>query len=448
MIRELTEGRMTFLQYAITCGTCPDCKVTTYPHTDTIPGTSFGRKLMATLTSCNNESVSVKGMVRLIRDVFGARISAGAVSNCTSAKVNHMKGEVLEIHSKTVILKHDDTKLFYSPLCPPPERPKSIYDHDAQIARHGTVWTSFMPLPTMVKILEKSTMEPWYRTDESRQQIGKKEVQTLVYDTLNTTMIHVEKDKKRPALYRCSSGMVFRPATHDGYTGNRKLRYYRPPDSLPDKANDRLRKAAVESEIHQRCFVHVLRNVEDVAMKKGIGSPEQTAHEVLLDLYKSAKSAASIVRWLTGGNLKSACQIDLVSQMPHVRQYVNARIAEFNIVLEKIVAACNNEDIATIISNAAPELFTFIRYPGMPPHNNDCEKIIRRRVVMPRRQKGPFPNGTAASNYSAYQTFAATCEKQNISVHEAVLGMVDDPFWDMFSTGIGPPIFKNICVTA
>ena len=42
-----------------------------------------------------------------------------------------------------------------------------------------------MPLPTMVKILEKSTMEPWYRTDESKQQIGKKEVQTLVYDTLN-----------------------------------------------------------------------------------------------------------------------------------------------------------------------------------------------------------------------------------------------------------------------
>ena len=82
-------------------------------------------------------------------------------------------------------------------------------------------------------------------------------------------------------------------------------------------------------------FVHVLRNVEDVAMKKGIGSPEQSAHEVLLDLYKSAKNVASIVRWLAGGNLKSACQIDLVSQMPHVRQYADARMAEFNIVLER-----------------------------------------------------------------------------------------------------------------
>ena len=162
MTRELTEGRIVFLQYAIMYRTCPDCKVATYPHTDTIPGTSFGKKLMATIVSYKNESVSVKGMTRLIRDVFGAHISAGAVSNCTSAKVNHMKGGVLEIHSKTVILKHDDTKLFYSPLCPPPERPNSIYDYDAQITRHGTVWTSFMPLPTMVKILEKSTMEPWY----------------------------------------------------------------------------------------------------------------------------------------------------------------------------------------------------------------------------------------------------------------------------------------------
>ena len=448
MTRELAEGRMVFLQYAITCGTCPDCKVVTYPHTDVIPGTSFGKKLMATIVSYKNESVSVKGVTRLIRDMLGAHISTGAVSNCTGAQVNHLKDKVLEIHSKTIVLCCDDTRPFRSPLCPPPEMPKSIYDYDARIARHNTVWTSFMPLPAMVKILEKSTMDPWYRGDESKNQTSGQEVQTIVYDTLNTTMIHVVGDKKRSTLYKCSSGMAFRPAVHDGYAGNRKLRYYRPPDSPPDKANDRLRKAAVKSEIHQRCSVHVLRNVEDVAMNKGIGSLEQSAHEVLLDLYKSAKNTASIVRWMVGGDLKSACQIDLVSKTPHVRRYADARIAEFDTVLEKIVAACNNEDIATIISNAASELFTFIKYPGMPPHNNGCEKIIRRRVVMPRRQKGPFPNETAASNYSAYQTFAATCEKQNISVHDAVLGMVENPFWDMFSSGIGPPILKNICTTA
>ena len=32
MTRELAEGKIVFLQYAITCGTCPDCKVVTYPY--------------------------------------------------------------------------------------------------------------------------------------------------------------------------------------------------------------------------------------------------------------------------------------------------------------------------------------------------------------------------------------------------------------------------------
>ena len=159
MTRELVEGKMIFLQYAITCGTCPDCKVTTYTHTDTVPGTSFGKKLVAIVTSYKNESVSVKGVTRLIRDMLGIHLSTGAVSNCTSAQVNHFKVQILEIHSKTIILGHDDARPFRSSLCPPPEMPNSIYDYDAQIAQHNTVWISFMSFPAMVQILEKSTME-------------------------------------------------------------------------------------------------------------------------------------------------------------------------------------------------------------------------------------------------------------------------------------------------
>ena len=49
MTRELVEGKIVFLQYAITCGTRPDCKVVTYPHTDVIPGALFGKKLMAAI---------------------------------------------------------------------------------------------------------------------------------------------------------------------------------------------------------------------------------------------------------------------------------------------------------------------------------------------------------------------------------------------------------------
>ena len=76
MVRELMEGKMFFLQYAITCGTCSDCRVATYPHTYAIPGTSFGQRLRAAITSYKNEAVSVKGTIRLIRDMFGVYLSA------------------------------------------------------------------------------------------------------------------------------------------------------------------------------------------------------------------------------------------------------------------------------------------------------------------------------------------------------------------------------------
>ena len=149
---------MTFLQYAITCGTCHDCKVVTYPHTDSIPGTSFGKKLMAILTSYNNESVSVKGMVRLIRDVLMRTFLQVPYLTAFCKSQSH-EGRSAGNPLKKVILKHDDTRLVLLSSVSASGEDQDIYDYDAQIAWHGTVWTSFMPLPTMVKILEKSTME-------------------------------------------------------------------------------------------------------------------------------------------------------------------------------------------------------------------------------------------------------------------------------------------------
>lgn len=126
-------------------------------------------------------------------------------------------------------------------------------------------------------------------------------------------------------------------------------------------------------------------------MRNRIGSLEQSRHEVLLDLYKSAKNTASVMHWMVGGDLTSACPIDIVSKTPRIQRYADECMAEFDIVLEKIDATCDNSNITTIVSNAASELFSFIKYPSMPSHNNGCERIIRHRVVMPRRQKGHSP---------------------------------------------------------
>ena len=64
---------------------------------------------------------------------------------------------------------------FSAPLLSAPEMSESVYSYAAKIVWHSTVWTSFMPPPTHIRILEKSAMEPWYGTDESRQKVRGKE---------------------------------------------------------------------------------------------------------------------------------------------------------------------------------------------------------------------------------------------------------------------------------
>ena len=60
---------------------------------------------------------------------------------------------------------------------------------------------------------------------------------------------------------------------------------------------------------------------------------------------------------------------------------------------------------------------------------------------MVRRVNGPFPNWTAAKNFSILQTFAATCGKGGLSAHDSLLAMAENPDWGIFTACVPPPIF-------
>ena len=144
----------------------------------------------------------------------------------------------MEIRSKSVVLGGVYGRTFRSTVRPPPEPPANRCDkHDSLLARYGTVWTVSRPLPVMVQILEKSTMDPWSQTDESKHRIGKKEVQTLVHDTPHTTTVSIAENR-RETLYRHAAGMAYRPMVHDGNTGNMKLRGWQPPEGPPKRRGE------------------------------------------------------------------------------------------------------------------------------------------------------------------------------------------------------------------
>ena len=151
---------------------------------------------------------------------------------------------------------------------------------------------------------------------------------------------------------------------------------------------------------------------------------------------------------MAGGELACACDIDRVTNNPELLAHAQARTAGLDGMLKKIVNACGSKSIATTISNAAPELFTFILYPGMPPHTNGVELAIRHHIVSGRKKNGPFPNWMATNNFSTVRTFTATCEQQGLSVHDTIISMADDPDWDIFASGVPPPIFARCAVEA
>ena len=84
------------------------------------------------------------------------------------------------------------------------------------------------------------------------------------------------------------------------------------------------------------------------------------------------------------------------------------------------------------LENAMPFLFTFLRYPGMPPHNNDAEREICDTVVLQRNVRHHLVNAEGMEVFSVLVSVARTCRKQGIFPHQAVKNLIKDSSWDIF----------------
>ena len=98
------------------------------------------------------------------------------------------------------------------------------------------------------------------------------------------------------------------------------------------------------------------------------------------------------------------------------------------------------------LEGAAPHLFTFLRYPGMPPHNNAAELEIRDAVVLHRNVRHQLSKPEGREVFSVLVSVARICHKQRIFPRVAVENLIRDPDWHIFK----PPeqVQKEIAVEA
>ena len=103
-------------------------------------------------------------------------------------------------------------------------------------------------------------------------------------------------------------------------------------------------------------------------------------------------------------------------------------------VLE-IATAYADHGFRTTLTNAAPNLFTFLRYPGMPPTNSGTERDIRDAVVLQRKFRHKFVSPEGMHVFSAIQGFDRTCRKLGSALRMCVEKIAENPNYNIFEAG-------------
>ena len=101
-------------------------------------------------------------------------------------------------------------------------------------------------------------------------------------------------------------------------------------------------------------------------------------------------------------------------------------------VLEIALSYGRSHKFYTTLENAAPHLFTFLRHPGMPPHNNAAELEIRDTVVLHRNVRHQLSEPEGREVFSVLISVARTCYKQGIFPRVAVENIIRNPDWSIF----------------
>ena len=184
-------------------------------------------------------------------------------------------------------------------------------------------------------------------------------------------------------------------------------------------------------KILQRCWAHILRRAEEAYIRLPDEDPKRMVYyglyNQLLEIFRDAKRVAARTAKDDGADMKVCL--------------------DFERRVMALVSAYGDHKFAGHLENAAPYMFTFLRYPGMPPTNNDTERDIRDSVVVQRKIRRQFVNSLGMHVFSVIQSFNSTCRKLGLVPWKCMRKISTDPSFNIFQAGPevkrAPPSQKN-----
>ena len=171
--------------------------------------------------------------------------------------------------------------------------------------------------------------------------------------------------------------------------------------------------------IVQRCWVHILRMAEKAAIKAKRGSIPYIQYRRLLCMYRRIK--------------------DMDTAPPEYCLSLQRQLCS-------IADGYGDHAMGTAIHNASPNLFTFLRYKGMPPNNNPVELDIRDTIVLQRNVRHKLMTSTGMHVFSILVSYTRTCQKRGIVPWKGIVELSKNTDWDIFEESAA--MSSNVTVAA
>ena len=152
--------------------------------------------------------------------------------------------------------------------------------------------------------------------------------------------------------------------------------------------------------VRQRCWAHILRESEFIMYDKKTNPTAAMLHHKLQEMYHEAK--------LEPPDISDTYHMELVCRARSVaKAYVGL-----------------DDRFAILLGNAVPDLFTFIRYPGMEPTNNESERMLRK-VVIHRKIRQKLVTVGGKIMFGTIMTCLLTWDKRGLNWFEKL----SEVFW-------------------
>ena len=170
--------------------------------------------------------------------------------------------------------------------------------------------------------------------------------------------------------------------------------------------------------VRQSCWIHILRRAESIAVRSGKKS-DLMAYLMLRGIYRTIK--------------------EMDTAGPEVISELEAQ------VLAVADMYGEGHEMHTALHNALSTLFTFLKHPDMPPHNNRAEQEIHAGPAKEKRIRRQLKNYKGMRCMSVFSTVFRTAENLGVWPSEAVRMAARDPNWDIFAhaSGPGPPLDRQ-----